>query len=183
MDAADPVVLAIVQSAVRATGATRGWAVAVDGESLRVAAAAGDGTASLVGRAVDGDGGHAAFVVASGQPVALVPRPDDPRAAQGVAALLGLHPASVLAVPCTDDDVVGAIELVDKAGGGGFTFDDIEIATLLAGVAAVALTHERAGADVPAPQELAGELARVARADPGRYAAIATAVSALLSRA
>jgi GAF domain-containing protein len=180
----DPVLQAIVRSAASATGAARGWLVAVDGSTMSVAAAVGEETGALVGRAVDGDAGNAGFVIASGQPIALVPRADDQRAEAGVPALLGIRPSSVLCVPCADDDdVVGALELVDKIGGSGFTFDDIELATLLAGIAAAALTREHAGPSVPDPQQLAGELARLADADPARYVIIAAAVAALLSRA
>jgi GAF domain-containing protein len=184
IETADPVLQAVVQSAVSATGAARGWLVAADGATARVVAGTGEGVAAVVGTEFDATVGIAGFVVASGQPIALTPRGDDPRFAEGITALLGHRPVSVLAVPCAnDDDVIGALELIDRSGGGGFTFDDIELATLLAGIAAAALTLDRGGAAVPEPQQLGGELARLAEADPGRYAVIATAVSALLSRA
>jgi GAF domain-containing protein len=176
----DPVLQSIVEAAIGATGATAGWIVTPDDERLAVRAAAGAGAAALVGRPAQAEGGTAAFALASGQPLALVLRPDDPRVGEGVPALLGLRPRSALVVPCAHDGgVVGALELIDKQGGPSFGFDDLELATLLAGVAASALRAASA-AVVPAPAELAGDLARLATADPVRYAAVAAAVTALL---
>jgi GAF domain-containing protein len=191
----DPVLHAIVRAAVDATGAARGWLVAADPTGTTIVAAVGDEASNLIGATIEPGTGTAGFVIASGQPIALVPRDNDPRFDQGVTALLGPgpgrhRPSSVLSVPCaSEDDVVGALELIDRTDGGvggnsGFTFDDVELATLLAGIAGVALTQDRGGsAAVPEPQQLSSELSRLADEDPTRYAAVAAAVSALLSRA
>ncbi len=126
--------------------------------------------------------GTAAYVLASGQPVAMVPRADDANAADGVAALLGTRPASVLCVPCAhDDDVLGVLELVDKAGGSPFTFDDVELITVLANIAGSAL-RESAGSDVRSPDELGGELRQLAANDPTAYIAVASVLEVLLAR-
>jgi hypothetical protein len=112
----------------------------------------------------------------------MSPRRDDPRGSEGVAALAGVQPWSVLAVPCTTDDaVLGVMELVDKHGGGPFSFDDVELATLLAGVAGAALAADD-GLDraVPSPRELSGGLERLASNDPARYATLATFLTSVL---
>jgi GAF domain-containing protein len=114
--------------------------------------------------------------------MALTARPDDPRFAEGVAALVGVEPASVLCVPCGDDDVVGVLELIDKTGDASFNFDDVEVAALLAGIAGVALGRDHAGAPVPSPRELGAELDRLAAGDPEQYARVAMLVGALLDR-
>jgi len=177
----DPVLQALVAAAVGATNATEGWVVTEDRGRLAVQAAVGAASASTVGRPAEAVGGTAGFVLATGQPLALTLRPDDPRAAEGIPALLGLRPTTVVAVPCaTDDGVVGVIELIDKQGG-PFSFDDLELVTLLAGVAAVALTAS-GSVSVPSPAELAGDLERLVAADPAHYAAVATTVAALLGR-
>lgn len=175
---------AIVDATADATVASEGWILAPRGDRLQVMAAAGDRPGRLLGASVPASEGTAGYVVASGQPLALAPRPDDPRAASGVAGLLGLHPASVLCVPCTGDDTIaGALEVVDKAGGGRFSLDDVELATLLGGIAGTALAELTGAASrVPAPAELAGDLERLADTEPARYAALAAAVSALLDR-
>jgi GAF domain-containing protein len=177
----NPVLQAVVGAAVGATPASRGWVLALHDGELRVVAAVGEGAGDLIGVDVPG-GGTAGFVASSGQPIALAPRSDDARLAEGVIALLASRPTSILSVPCGGDDVVGVLELVDKAGGGPFSFDDVEMATLLAGIAGAAL--EAPGGEVAArpPAEIGAELGRLASADPEAYARLATVVDALLSR-
>ena len=181
---ASAVLQAIVDAATEATAASEGWILAPRDDRLHVLAAAGDRPGQLMGATVPVGEGTAGYVVASGQPLALSPRADDARATSGVAGLLGLHPASVLCVPCQgDDSVAGALEVVDKAGGGRFSLDDVELATLLGGIAGAALLEITGSAGaVPSPAELAGGLERLAGAEPARYTALAAAVSALLDR-
>ena len=58
------------------------------------------------------------------------------------------------------------LEIVDKADGAMFSFDDVELATLIAGVAGVALDDAQCDRRPrsPGPDELAGELRRLAAA-------------------
>lgn len=181
----DPVLHALVRAAVDATAATAGWVLAVDGDELAVAAAAGEigDLGQAVGRRFPATAGTAGYVAASGQPLAMAVRADDPRFAEGVAASLGWTPAAVACVPCdTGEAVVGVLELVDKRGAPTFSFDDVEQATVLASIAAAALLFPRDGGapDPPAPDELAGALDDLAATDPGRYALVAPLVRALI---
>jgi GAF domain-containing protein len=178
----DPVLQVIVQTALEATAAAQGWMLAVQPAGLQIVATAGGEAGKLLGASVPVGSGSAGFVVASGQPLAVAPRGDDPRFAEGVAQLLGRRPSSVLTVPCTTaTGVVGALELVDKAGGGTFSFDDAELVTLLADIAGAALVHRSAVVpEVPDAAQLGTELQRLADLDPSRYAAVAPAVAALL---
>lgn len=178
------VLQALAKAAVDATAARQGWLLLLDGAVLRVVAAEGGEGDSLVGVTVPADAGSAGFVVASGQPMALAPSGDLPQFGQGVGEMLGRAPTSVLSVPCgTADEVVGVLELVDKAAGGSFSIDDVELATLLAGVAGAALAQPPVGGvTVPTPDELSGELSRLARTDAADYAAVAQVISALLAR-
>ena len=128
--------------------------------------------------------GTAGFVVGSGQPIAISSQSNEQWVAQGFLGRLTRTPTGILSVPCsTDDGVVGVMELVDKAGGGSFTFDDVELATLLGGIAAAAIVTELDAPTTPGPRELAGELGRLWENDPARYAAVATALGALLAGA
>jgi GAF domain-containing protein len=180
--AGDPVLSAVVQAATRATGASAGWVVAAGDDELVVAAADGEGTQAILGRRVPSGAGAAGYVVASGQPLALSGG-SDTRLTEGVAALLGRQPRAVVCVPCigADDSVLGALELVDKTTESRFTFDDVELVTLLAGIAATALAHGAAVRTVPSPAELAGDLRNLAATDADRYAAVAAALQALLA--
>ncbi len=179
-DAARPTLAAVVEAAVDATAAAQGWLLAVsDDELIAVAAAGGDAPGSRVGtrRAASGAAG---YVAGSGQPAALRVSSSDV-SNEGAGGLDGI-PAGILAVPCGDDDVIGVLELVHATDSDGvFSFDDVEIASLLAQVAGAALTESpETSGSVPTPAELAGELERLLSADPSRYAAVATMVQAVL---
>jgi GAF domain-containing protein len=182
--AVDRVLDAVVEAAVHATGAAAGWLVGGEGDGQRVVAAGGGGAGELLGRRAGPGEGIAGFVVASGQPLALSRLENDPRLRGGVEGLLRWRPRSVLCVPCTSDDaVLGALELVDKGAGGAFTFDDLELVTLLAGIAGRALAADHGGGPVPTPAELGAELGRLLAIDPRRYRAVAAVISGLIAGA
>jgi hypothetical protein len=101
---------------------------------------------------------------------------------EGIAAVLGRQFKSVLCVPCDQETrVVGALELVDRRDGGSFTFDDVELTSLLGSIGGAALGNSIESAEVRGPADLATELKGLAEADPGRYAMVASIVSALLA--
>ncbi|HXW79170.1 MAG TPA: GAF domain-containing protein [Acidimicrobiales bacterium] len=179
----DPVLQSVASAALDATGAAASWVLALEGGTLRAVGAAGERAGQLVGAQMPAGSGTAGYVISSGQPLALAPRGSDARLAGGLGAHLGRRPTSVLCVPCLRDDVVlGALELVDKAGGAPFTFDDVDVVTLLAGIAGVAL--DVAGTEVPArpPAEFGAELAHLASSDPAAYARLSVVLEALLAR-
>ena len=84
--------------------------------------------------------GAQGFALSSGQPVALLPPPNDP-ANDGAAGFPGV-PTSVLAAPCGVDVVLGVLELADKEAGKPFTFDDIGTISALAVIAGAAMTED-----------------------------------------
>ena len=181
--AADIVLDAIVRAAVEATGATRGWLVAPEGAILRViAAAGGDRPGDLVGIEIAAGVGTAGLVIAGGQPMAVALREGDEQFAQ-VVAVAGTSPKSILSVPCGDDEIVGALELIDKRGATNFAFDDVEVATMLADIAAAAIVVAIGGVAPPSPAQLAAELDRIAADEPARYGVVAKLISALLGQA
>jgi GAF domain-containing protein len=177
----------VCESAVDATAAAVGWLGVVDGEDVIVAAVAADDPSTagdLVGRRLAAAAGSVGFVLQSGQPMALQPmgRATGEAGDEPAGVLLGRPPLSLLCVPCAGAaDAVGVLEVIDKAGGVAFTFDDIEVVTLLGSVMGAALVD--AGAmvdDVPVPARLTGELAGLADTDPTRYATVARIVESLL---
>ncbi len=182
-DLVNPVLQAIAGAAVDATAAAAGWVLALEGERLRAVGAAGERAGDLVGAEMAAGVGVAGYVVGSGQPIAIAPRGADARLSGGLGARLGRVPVSVLCVPCMHDDVVlGALELVDKTGGGPFSFDDVEVVTLLAGVAGVSLAVPGAEVTARPPAEFAAELARLASSDPEAYARLSVVLEVLLAR-
>jgi phosphoserine phosphatase RsbU/P len=179
----NPVLQAIARAALDATGAAAGWVLALEGERLRAVGAAGERAGELVEVELPADAGTAGYVVSSGQPIAIAPRGADPRLSEGLGARLGRWPSSVLCVPCLyDDAVLGAMELVDKAGGGPFSFDDVELVTLLGGIAGVALGVAGTEVTPRPPAEFAAELAALAGSDPAAYARLSVVLEALLAR-
>ncbi|MFN0090183.1 MAG: hypothetical protein ACKVWR_07945, partial [Acidimicrobiales bacterium] len=126
--------------------------------------------------------GSAGFALAAGHPAARRLREGD--VGERAAALGAFAPRalSVLAAPCSDNEGVrGVIEVVDKAGGEPFGIDDIELISVLGGIAASALA-EAAGPSPAAatPDQLAAGVAWLAARDPQAYQGVAAVVAALL---
>jgi GAF domain-containing protein len=69
---------------------------------------------------------------------------DDPRFNRDVAEQSGYIPGAILAVPLVSGDhVFGVIEVLDKVSGESFSLQDIEMLSLLADQAAIALTQAK----------------------------------------
>ncbi len=180
-----PTLAAIIQAAVESSAATAGWILERRGDELVIVAASGGSpqwAASIIGRHAAVGSGTASFVVQSGQPVAIQPGTGSMND-EISTELLGRTPTSLICVPCIDDEhAVGALQLVDKFGGGGFDFDDVEMATMLGAIVGVALGEGgTVTIDPPSPDRLGRDLVRLAEADPSRYAALALVVEALLA--
>ena len=177
---------AIISSAVEATGATAGWILEHTDDELVIVAASGGSAqwaASIIGRTTGLGAGTASFVVQSGQPVALQPGGGSMND-EISTELLGRVPVSLICVPCmAAEQPVGALQLVDKFGGVGFGFDDVEVATMLGTITGAAL-HEGGtigGDETPPPDKLGANLSRLAADDPARYRALAVVLEALLA--
>jgi len=180
--APDSVLQAVITAAVEASGALDGWIASALEAELTIVAAAGEAATDLVGRSLPARGCSARFVIDSGQPVALTPHGDTDEVGRAVMGLTGRQPSSILSAPCSAGGrIVGAIELVDKAGGDRFSFDDLEIVALLAGIAATAIIDARhAGPDHPSADVLAAGLHSLSIADPTRFSTVAGILAALL---
>jgi GAF domain-containing protein len=181
--AMSPVLDAVLDAAIQATGANAGWLVVDDRGRQRVVAAAGADASTLLGASTEGAEGVSGFVLQSGQPIALS-SPSDPRMHTGWTARRNRSLNSVLCVPCASADMVhGALELVDKGGGGPFTISDLETATLLAGIAGAALSTDLSLVPTLTPSEVEGELARLLELDPRRYRAVVSLLNGLMANA
>ena len=88
--------------------------------------------------------GVAGLVAVTGQPMAISDAQSDPRVASDIAKSIGYMPQSLLCVPLLHDDaVIGVLELLDKEGAPSFSVSDMELLTLFAGMAAVAIEQSR----------------------------------------
>ncbi len=88
--------------------------------------------------------GIAGLVAANGQPMAVSEASADPRHAADIASQIGYRPRSILCVPLVrDDEVIGVLEAFDKEGADGFSSDDMEILSVFAEQAAIAIEQSR----------------------------------------
>jgi GAF domain-containing protein len=175
--------LAILRAAADLTGALDGWLLARGPAGLDVVAGVGEAGERLAGRTFGHSDGSAGYAASMGQPMARQLRPGDPMLGAGALAWIGRPARSVLSVPCDDGgEIRGVVELIDRYDG-RFTVDDIEVATMLAAVAAVALGDRApAAAAPPSPDDLMARLQLLRDADPGRYGEVAAAMAILLGR-
>jgi hypothetical protein len=159
---------AIASGAADATDAAGAAVVGARGDEVEVVAVAGTAPGRSAGDPVPPGEESLGFVLASGQTLSLGPRDGS---------------AAVLCVPCLGAaGVLGALELRAAPGVESFSPEANRLATLFAEIAAAALVAGGLEVDTgPSPAELAAELTRLAEADPGRYAAIASVVGALLA--
>ena len=106
--------------------------------------AAGDRGEGVVGLAIDASQGVAGYAFSTGQPLALSDVARDARFGRATAEQTGYVPRSLIAVPLVDDEgVLGVLEVLDKRGDGGFDLHDIELATVFARQATVAIRSSR----------------------------------------
>ncbi len=150
-----------------------------DDDRLEIVTVAGP--AELTRSEVEPATTYAGMVLASQQPMAMQVGEDD-RLAAAERMLLGHSPTAICCVPCVGaTDVRGVLTLVDKAGGGAFDFDDVEIATMLAEVAGAALDERTTPLYVPSPEQLAGILRDLHQGDLDRYARVASLIEIVLA--
>lgn len=180
MAATRPTYQALVDAAVQATSASSGWLLADDENGLTVVATSGQAATHQELRSTILPRGAKAYVLAAGQPTALLPQPGDSDNADAGGAP-GIPP-SLLAVPCGEDDIVGVLEVSGKAGGANFDFADIAALSGLAHVASAALIEQDVvEVTVTSPAQLATELTSLAGRNPARYRDVARIVEAMLS--
>lgn len=106
--------------------------------------AAGEHGQGVVGLAIGSSEGVAGYVFSTGQPLALSDVASDARFGRETAEQTGYVPRSLIAVPLVDDEgILGVLEVLDKRGDGGFDLRDVELATVFARQATVAIRSSR----------------------------------------
>lgn len=109
---------------------------------FRVAAGAqGQG---IVGVSIPPHEGVAGYVFSTGQPMAIADVAADPRFGADTAQRTGYVPRSLLAVPLVDDDdSLGVLEILDRRDAAGFGLREVELASVFARQATVAIRATR----------------------------------------
>lgn len=160
----EPGLQALTAAAIEATGSAAGWVLLDAGDGFTVVAAAGP-SAEPVER-FRARTGTAGMVAATGQPAALLPGADVSNA--GAAGLPGI-PGALLVAPCLAGTVVGVLELA-RTEPEPYSFDDLELAALLAEIAGALLENRHVDHDpVPGPDAVHSDLRRLATTEPERY--------------
>ena len=112
--------------------------------------AAGEHGQGVVGLAIGSGEGVAGFVFSTGQPMALADVAADARFGRSAAEQTGYVPRSLIAVPLADDEgVLGVLEVLDKREG-SFDLRDVELASVFARQATVAIRSSRIERDAAA---------------------------------
>ncbi len=142
--------LALLQSIVEtanrffAATATAIALVTADGRELEFIVAYNIINQDIIGMRFPANSGIAGYVTVTGQPLAVSKVEQDPRFNRDVAEQSGYIPDSILAVPLISaDNVLGVIEVLDKVDGSSFSLHDIELLSLLADQAALAVTQSK----------------------------------------
>jgi GAF domain-containing protein len=113
--------------------------------------AAGSQGEGVVGLAINPDQGIAGYVFTTGQPLALSDVASDARFGRSAAEQTGYVPRSVVAVPLLDDEgSIGVLEVLDRRSQAAFDLRDIELASVFARQAAVAIRASRLERDAAA---------------------------------
>lgn len=149
-------------------------------DRLVIRVAAGDAGDSAVGLAFPASEGIAGYVFTTGQPLAVSDTATDPRFDRATAEATGYVPRSILAVPLLDDEgTIGVLEVLDKRGDAGFLLRDLDMASVFARQAAVAIRASRVERD--ATELLRLVLARLAADAAIDHDALDAAVSEAVS--
>ena len=135
-------------------------------DELVFEAVAGEGAHSLVGQRFPSSTGVAGWVLVTRQPLVVDDLSADTRFSQEAAESTGYVPNGLMAVPLlADDRVIGVLEVLDRTREERFTLAEMDLLSLFAGQAAIALDlmlrARRAGEATRGAGEL-GALARVA---------------------
>jgi GAF domain-containing protein len=140
--------------------------------------AAGSQGEGVVGVSIAPDQGIAGYVFTTGQPLALSDVARDARFGRTAAEQTGYVPRSVVAVPLLDEEgSIGVLEVLDKRSQAAFDLRDIELASVFARQAAVAIRASRLERDTATL--LASALTTIGAGDAEVDAVVSDAVAML----
>jgi GAF domain-containing protein len=137
-----PLLQSIVEVARAIFGARAASIMLLDEESgeLVFEAVTGEGEDTLVGRRIPGGTGLAGWVAESGQPVVIEDVGADPRFAVDQAQRTGYVPKGLMAAPLLREDrVLGVLNVLDRPERRRFSVAEMELLSLFADQASVAL--------------------------------------------
>jgi GAF domain-containing protein len=111
-----------------------------EADELVFTAVAGEGAGSLVGTRLPSSTGIAGWVLVTRQPIVVADVASDPRFARDAAEATGYVPKALMAVPLLhDEEVLGVLQVLDRSAPARFTLAEMDVLSLFAGQAAIAL--------------------------------------------
>jgi GAF domain-containing protein len=146
LGAGEAVLRSVVDAAVSLFDAEAASIALYDSSADRLVflVAAGDQGQGVIGLSIAPDQGLVGYVFQTGQPLALSDVQRDPRFGRAFAEQTAYVPRSIVAVPLLDEQgTVGVLEVLDKRDATAFTLRDIELASVFARQAAVAIRASR----------------------------------------
>ena len=163
----DALLRSIVEAAARIFGAAAASILLVNEADgvLEFKVAHGASNRDLVGTRIPLNQGIAGYVAMSGQPIAISDVAQDTRFNQDFAKSTGYVPRSILATPLlAGDRVLGVMEVLDKINAPSFGMQDMELLSLFARQAAIAIDQAQNIENLSGA--LVTSLKRLAASDP-----------------
>jgi signal transduction histidine kinase len=136
----------IVRSALNAVEGRAGALLLLDpeGETLEFAVVEGGGGGALKGQRMSVDQGIAGWVVAHNEPVIVADVQKDGRFFHPISDAVDFEVQAQICVPLTSKGSrIGAIQVLNKAHGGDFDDDDLDLLTSFAAQSATAIENAR----------------------------------------
>jgi GAF domain-containing protein len=111
-----------------------------DADELVFEAVAGEGSDTLVGKRFPSSTGIAGWVLVTRQPLVIDDVGEDPRFSREAAESTGYVPRGLMAVPLlVEDRALGVLEVLDRPRDSRFTLAEMDLLSLFANQAAIAL--------------------------------------------
>jgi GAF domain-containing protein len=132
-------------------------------DELVFAAVSGEGQESLIGRRLPSGTGVAGWVLVTRQPLVIEDVGEDERFSLDAAESTGYVPRGLMAVPLLHEErVLGVLEILDRPQRARFSLGEMDLLSLFAGQAAIALALLQRVREARAALEGRGELEPVA---------------------
>jgi GAF domain-containing protein len=132
-------------------------------DELVFAAVSGEGQESLIGRRFPSGTGVAGWVLVTRQPLVIEDVGEDERFSREAAESTGYLPHGLMAVPLLHDErALGVLEILDRPRRARFSLGEMDLLSLFAGQAAIALALLQRAREAKAALEGRGELQTVA---------------------
>ena len=183
--ASDAVLRSIVEATVTLFGAHAASIALYDPATNRLVfrVAAGEQGSGVLGLSIATDQGLAGYVFSTGQAIAISDVANDVRFGRAFAERTGYVPTSIVAVPLTDEQgTIGVLQVLDKRDSNAFSLRDVELASVFARQAAIAISASRVERDTAVLlAEVAQRLTDGAAAE-GDVEALVAAAGAELAR-